>query len=135
MAEPINPQAAVDGVMRLVEQWRALQTVGEILSGVASLENHRQELAVDIARLRAEQSAEALKLATAQEETAAQVGELNRKVKEARASLKELQDAQASFLTDAEAQRKRAVSEQQRLDAALAEARAKLRDLAKTAAE
>jgi glutamine synthetase type III len=125
--------AAANEAMRLVEQWRALETVGKCLSELAGLDGHRAELIIDIARLQSAQSSEQLKCATAEADAREKIATLKKETAEAQAELKAALDKHDAFLADAETQRVAKIQEQTRMDRALAETKDRMKQLAKTA--
>jgi hypothetical protein len=125
--------AAANEAMRLVEQWRALETVGKCLSELAGLDGHRAELIIDIARLQSAQSSEQLKCATAEAEARTKIATLKKETAAAEAALRAAFGAHDTFLADAETKRVATLQEQKRLDAALAETRERMKQLASAA--
>jgi hypothetical protein len=124
---------AAQSALQLVEKFRALEQVGLALQALGSLEGHKAELTLDIARLQSAQTAAQLALATAETEASGKIAALKKETAEAETELKAALDKHDIFLADAETQRVKKLQEQKCLDAALAETKERMKQLASAA--
>jgi hypothetical protein len=125
-------QAATE-VLRLVQTFKSLETVGAALRDIGSLDHYRAEITLDIARLKGEQRTLFGAVATAQADAKAKISALNQQIADAIAAQKDKAAEHVQWQIDAGKERSRQLAEQKRLDAALAETRERMKQLAATA--
>ncbi len=129
----IDTQAAADAVLRLVQTFKALETVGNALREISSLTYHKAELEFDVARLKAEKASVAGAVLLAESDAKAKLAGFNAQTDAATAALASAKATHEQFLIDSGKERSRQIAEQKRLDAALAETRDRMKQLAATA--